>query len=145
MVKYILGTLVALAAIAAAVFVLASTRSDRQEGPAPLVEIRVSDAGLTPATIEVEKGRLVEYQLANNASAQRTISTPTDKVEMLPAESDVLDEHNATVPVPYINITASPGGVTSALVRFTEGGEYELHVQTAGRPETLQIARVIVR
>lgn len=145
MIRYVLGMLVAVAAVLAAVFLVGAVRNDRQEGPAPLVEIRVNDTGISPATIEVNKGRLIEYRLANDASEQRTISTNTDKVEMLPAESDLLDQHNATVPVRYVNITASAGGATSALVRFTEGGEYELRVQTAGRPETLQIARVIVR
>lgn len=147
MIKYLAGTLAAVVAILAAIFVAVAAVNDRHEGPAPLIEIRVTDDALTPESIEVDKGRLIEYRLVNDASQQRSITTNTPNVEMLPAESNPLDfgNHNSTSAVRYVNITASAGDVASALVRFTEGGEYELRVETAGRPETLRIARVIVR
>lgn len=143
--KYVIGMLAGVAAVLAVIFVVAASVNDRAEGPALLIEIRVTDTAITPSSIEVEAGRLIEYRLQNDASQQRTLSVASDKVEMLPAESDVLDPHNASVPVPFVNITASSGASSSALVRFTERGEYELRVQTAGRPETLHVATVIVR
>ena len=145
MIKYIIGSLAGLAAVVAAVFVVAAAMNDRAAGPAPLLEIRVTDTSITPATLEVDEGRLIEYRLVNDASTQRTMSANTNDVEMLPVETNILNEHNASVPVPWVNITASSGNASSALVRFTESGEYELRVEAAGRPETRQVARVIVR
>jgi hypothetical protein len=145
LVKYILVSFVGGGAILVAAFVLVATLNDRHGGPAPLVALTVDQGSLTPSRIELEKGRLVELQLVNNAQESRVMSTNTDSVEQLPVESNVLDRRNASVPVPYVQIYASAGNAASALVRFTKDGEYELRVETAGRPETLQIATVIVR
>ena len=144
--KYILGSLVFLAALGGAVFVLiANLHDDGPQGPAPVVTITVDDARLTPAVIEVSRDQLVEFQLVNNGTLQRVMTTNTDKVEQLPAETTSLGKHTLNNPLRYVQIQAGPGGATSALVRFTESGQYELRVDTAGRPEPPQVATVRVR
>ncbi len=145
LVKYILASFVGGGALLVGAFVLIAALNDRPSGPAPLVTLTVDDASLSPARIEWVRGQLVELRIVNQSSLTRRMSTNTDTAEQLPVESDVLGEHVRSVPLPYIEIGALPGEAASALVRFTEDGEYELRVETAGRPETLQITTVIVR
>lgn len=144
--RYAFGSLlIAVAMIAGLFTALARFNGPRaSSGPLPAFVLRVDDAAVTPARIDLREDQLAELRLVNNGSALRMLSTDADNVQQLPVESPFFSEHAGANGVPYIRLEASPGTTASALVRFKDAGDYELRIEVPGDPATLRVVQVTV-
>ena len=144
MLKYTLATMGALvAAIVAAFALVAWANGDDEPGLAPELAIHVLESSLQPASITVQEDQLVHLKLVNEASTRRVMSAD-ESVQQLPPDFDGYDPRAKGNPVPFLRIEAPSASETSAFVRFTERGTFDVRVETPGRAGTLQVLKVVV-
>ena len=157
MLRYAAAGIVGFVLIAAAAFLIIAWFNDRdaEAGPPPLVAVYVREGELIPSVdfvespsdaIPLKRGKLYELRLVNQTPLLLVGSADGDGITQLPFESSGAgDGHSAVLPEPRIRMTTPAGASSVALVRFSESGEYEVTIETPGRPETVQVATFIVR
>lgn len=144
--KYMLFGLVPVAVLFVAGFLVLAryNKSNAEAGPAPVVLLRVDDAGVTPDHLDIERGRLIELRLENATTSIRILRSDSEDVEQLPVQSAPFDKHAASVPAPRLLLSAGTG-TGATLVRFKKSGEYTLQVDAPGRDGTLRMVTVTVK
>lgn len=144
MLKYTLGAICGVIAVLVAVFaVLAWSNGDDEPGMAPDLTVRVSESAVEPARLEVDEDQFVHLKLVNDAQTLRVMSSDRS-VQQLPPGLDDYDPRAPSDLLPYLRIQAPSGGETSAFVRFTARGSYELRIETPGRSDTWQVLTIVV-
>jgi hypothetical protein len=132
--KYTFGALAALAIAIAAGFVILVQVSDggADIGPAPVIIVTLHEDGVLPVTsLTAPVGSVVELQLNNRSAVARTIRLDDDRVEQLPDLADGHDPGSREFRT-GIQISAGPGRIGTALVRFKEEGTYDIGVGYTG-------------
>jgi hypothetical protein len=156
--QYAVGGIVAFVIVTAAAFLVIAWRNDRnaEAGPPPIVILDVRRDGIAPSVagvesppdaIPLERGRLYEVRLVNQTGLLVVSSADGPGITQLPFESppDGFTGHSPVLPEPKIRLTTSSGASSAALLRFSESRDYELRIETPGRPATLQVATFTVR
>lgn len=143
--KWWLVGCIIIVVVFAATFLIIATRneSNAESGPAPVVEMTITDEGFTPDPLVLPNRRLVELRITNDASRRLVVTSDAEGIEQLPVQTD-LDDPHAPVAQAQLSITASPGSTMAALVRFADTGTYELRVAGPGLEDTTRILTVLV-
>lgn len=143
--KYWLVGCVIIVVVFAATFLIIATRNDSnaEAGPAPIIELTITDEGFTPDPLLLPDRRLVELRVTNGAARPLVVTSDAEGIEQLPVQTD-LDDPHAPVAQTELSITASPGSTVAVLVRFADTGTYELRVAGPGLEDTTRILTVLV-
>lgn len=144
--RYWLTGLIIIVAVFAATFLAISWRNDpnAEAGPAPIVNLIITDDAFAPDPIVIPVDRLVELRVQNDAARRQTITSNAEGIDQLPVETRLDDPHATGIAQPYLEVTASSGTTTPVLVRFGETGTYDLRVMVPGFDETARTLTVRV-
>lgn len=114
-----------------------------EAGPAPLVTITIDENGVSPASVTIDRDRLVELRVTNLAAGARIVALDHPDVESLPAAQNPLDPITS-VPLPGLRFQVLTGGTRGMLVRIEKSGTYEVTIGIPGRPETARTLTLTV-
>lgn len=144
--KYWLTGLTLIVVVSAATFLGISWRNDpnAEAGPAPIVELTITDDAIVPDPLVIPVDRLVELRVQNDAERRHSITSDAEGIEQLPVETDLDDPHATGIAQPYLKITVGSGTTSAALVRFAEKGAYDLRVVVPGSDATARTLTVLV-
>ncbi|HEY8171764.1 MAG TPA: hypothetical protein VIH21_01655 [Dehalococcoidia bacterium] len=147
MLKYTIGSLAGGLALIVAVFVVLAwwNGRDAEAGPPPAVTITITAVGTaSPPNIKLDRGRLVDLTLINEAAQSARATLDAEGVQQLVASStgELFGEHSAAS-LASVLIDVPARSTRSAPVRFSTSGTFELEVAVGGRERAVVVEVVV--